>query len=129
VVKALPGVLRLPEPIALGSPPNVNTPGTARQPDKPSAPPTQESAKATLPIADLKPLYDAAVACKECQVELAAAQADLKDEKSKTDALSRERDDALRMAKGGSVLRRMARAAKWFLIGAAAGAVTAKLAR
>jgi hypothetical protein len=81
-----------------------------------------------MPVEDLKPLYDAAVACKECQVELAAAQANLKDEKAKSAAVSRERDDALRVAKGGSLLRRVARAAKWFVIGAAAGAAAAKLA-
>ena len=50
-------------------------------------------------------------------------------EQSKTEALSRERDDALRAARGGSLLHRVARAAKWFLIGAAAGAVAAKYAR
>ena len=62
------------------------------------------------------------------QVKLGAAQADLADEKVKSQALGRERDDALRAAKGGSVLRRIARAAKWFAIGAAAGAIAAKAA-
>ena len=81
-----------------------------------------------LPAEDLKPLYDFALECKACQDKLAAAQADLKDEKSKTLALSRERDDALRAARGGSVIQRVARAAKWFAIGAAAGAVAAKMA-
>jgi hypothetical protein len=32
------------------------------------------------------------------------------------------------VARGGSVFRRITRAAKWFLIGAAAGAVAAKAA-
>jgi hypothetical protein len=41
-------------------------------------------------------------------------------------ALTRERDDALRIARGGSLLRRIGRAAKWFLIGAAAGGIAAK---
>jgi hypothetical protein len=77
----------------------------------------------------LKPLYDFAADCKACQAKLGAAQADLADEKVKSQALGRERDDALRAAKGGSVLRRIARAAKWFAIGAAAGAVAAKAAR
>ena len=52
---------------------------------------------------------------------LLAAQANLKDEQVKTQALGRERDDALKMAKGGSMTRRIMRAAKWFAIGAAAG--------
>ena len=46
----------------------------------------------------------------------------------KSQALGRERDDALRAAKGGSILRRIARAAKRFAIGAAAGAIAAKAA-
>jgi len=58
---------------------------------------------------------------------LATAQANLKDEQTKTQALSRERDAALQAARGGSVLRRVVRAAKWFVIGAAAGAVAARL--
>jgi len=56
------------------------------------------------------------------------AQADLTDEKTKTAALSKERDHALQIARGGSPFRRIARAAKWFLIGAAAGAIAAKSA-
>jgi len=46
----------------------------------------------------------------------------------KTVSLSRERDDALQVAKGGSALRRVMRAAKWFVVGAAVGAAAAKLA-
>jgi len=64
----------------------------------------------------------------ERQAKLAAAQGDLTDEKTKTTALTKERDEALKAAKGGSVLRRIARAAKWFAIGAAAGAIAAKSA-
>jgi hypothetical protein len=80
-----------------------------------------------LPPEDLKPLYDFAVNCRECQAQLAAAQSNL-DEQTKTRALSRERDAALQAAHGGSVLRRVVRAAKWFVIGAAAGAVAVRLA-
>jgi hypothetical protein len=59
---------------------------------------------------------------------LAAAQADLADERAKNQQLGRERDDALNMARGGSFLRRVGRAAKWVVIGAAAGALAAKYA-
>ena len=124
ILQALPQVLPLPEPLALEQPQPAG-PGKVDGKAKPGAP----SPRVVLPVDDLKPLYDSAVACKECQVELAAAQANLKDEQAKTAALSRERDDALRAAKGGSALRRVSRAAKWFLIGAAAGAVAAKVAR
>ena len=90
-------------------------------PCPPSAP-----AAAILPIADLKPLYDFAIACRSCQAKLAAAQADLADERAKTAVLTRERNEAVRVAKGGSLLRRIARNAKWLAIGAAAGAIAAK---
>ena len=84
--------------------------------------------KVVIPTEDLKPLYDFALDCKACQAKLAASQADLTDEKTKTAALTEEHDDAVRVARGGSVLRRIARAAKWFAIGAAAGAIAAKTA-
>jgi len=132
VVAALPDALTLPEPITI-------------EPERPDSPPLLGKAqggpnmttgsvpdgiqpKVNFPAADLKPLYDFAVDCKACQAKLGAAQADLADEKVKSQALGRERDDALRAAKGGSVLRRIARAAKWFAIGAAAGAIAAKAA-
>jgi hypothetical protein len=64
--------------------------------------------------------------CKACQAKLTTAQSDLLDEKSKTAALTKERDDAVRTAKGGSIFQRFARAAKWLLIGAAAGSLAAR---
>jgi hypothetical protein len=38
--------------------------------------------------------YDYALGCKTCQAQLVAAQAELKDEKAKTQTLGRARDDA-----------------------------------
>jgi hypothetical protein len=126
IVKALPDVLPLPTPLSLpteaASAGDPAVSGGATQPVEPPTP------KVQLPAEDLKPLYDFAVDCRECQVQLAAAQANLKDEQTKTQALSRERDTALQAARGGSKLRRIVRAAKWFVIGAAAGALAAKLA-
>jgi hypothetical protein len=126
IVKALPDVLPLPIPLTLAAQPaGAGLPGTqggVKQAVEPSNP------KVQLPAEDLKPLYDFAVDCRECQAQLAAAQANLKDEQTKTQALSRERDTLVQAAWGGSVLRRVVRAAKWFVIGAAAGAVAAKLA-
>jgi hypothetical protein len=89
--------------------------------------PTAPDAK--IPAADLKPLYDYVLDCKACQAKLTAAQSDLADEKSKTATLTKSRDDAVRAAKGGSILKRITRALKWFAIGAAAGAIAAKAAR
>ena len=85
-------------------------------------------ANAIIPAADLKPLYDFALDCKACQARLSAAQNDLADERQKTAALTKQRDAALRAVKGGSAWRRVSRAAKWFVIGAAAGALAAKSA-
>ncbi|HKI11240.1 MAG TPA: hypothetical protein VKA02_03935 [Candidatus Acidoferrum sp.] len=127
IVKALPDVLPLPIPLTLAAQPaGVGLPATQGGSKQPVEPPNP---KVQLPAEDLKPLYDFAVDCRECQAQLAAAQGNLKDEQTKTQALSRERDAALQAARGGSLLRRVARAAKWLVIGAAAGAVAAKLAR
>lgn len=126
VVKALPEVLPLPTPIpdlfvagAGASGPSSGGKATASTPNS----------NVMLPSADLKPLYDYAVDCQECKAQLSAAQGNLVDEQTKTQALTKERDSALQAARGGSTLRRIARATKWFAIGAAAGAVAAKLAR
>ena len=91
---------------------------------KPSAKTLEPSA--VIPAGDLKPLYDFTLDCKACQARLAAAQADLIDERAKAAVLARERDEAVPAAKGGSLLRRIARNAKWLAIGAAAGAIAAK---
>ncbi len=153
LLKELPGVFSLPAPITQQSgysgnvgarfialstdtPPTnpqqiVNAqPGATQSnlPNNPTPKPGQPQ-DAILPAADLKPLYDFALDCKACQAKLAASQADLSDEKTKSAALTKERDAAIRIAKGGSALRRIARAAKWFAIGAAAGAIAAKTTR
>jgi len=115
IIRDLPSQISLPSPIVLQS--------------APSSPSSQApQTNAVIPAEDLKPLYDFTIDCKACQAKLAAAQGDLSDERNKTTALTRERDDALRIARGGSAWRRIGRAAKWFLIGAAAGAVAAKTA-
>jgi len=115
IIRELPTQIPLPSPIALQTAPPL-----------PNSPTPQTNA--VIPAEDLKPLYDFTIDCKACQAKLTTAQNDLTDERQKTTALTRERDDALRIARGGSVFRRITRAAKWFLIGAAAGAVAAKAA-
>jgi hypothetical protein len=81
--------------------------------------------KAAIPAEDLQPLYDFTIDCKAYQAKLAAAQGDLTTNARKP---PHSRDDALRIARGSSLWRRIGGAAKWFLIGAAAGAVAAKTA-
>ena len=115
IVRELPSQISLPSPIALQPVPAL-----------PNSPTPQTNA--VIPAEDLKPLYDFTIDCKACQAKLAATQGDLSDERKKTVALTRERDDAVRIARGGSAWRRIGRAAKWFLIGAAAGTVAAKSA-
>jgi type II secretory pathway pseudopilin PulG len=148
ILQALPSVLPLPKPLTIDPTTSSGrlTPPPARTADSPctagvSAPraqppvaqasacvPTNEPS-VILPVEDLKPLYDSAVHCKECQLQLVASRADLKDEQAKSAALSRELTDALHAVNGGSPLRRVARAAKWFIVGAAIGAAAAKFAR
>ena len=117
IIRELPHELPLPAPITLQS-----VPAAPATPGQPPAAPTQ----AVIPAEDLKPLYDFALDCKACQAKLADAQGNLADEQKKTAALTQERDQALRIARGGSVWRRIGRAAKWFVIGAAAGAVLSR---
>jgi hypothetical protein len=131
IVRELSHEIPLPAPIELQSltqskPPASQNPG---QPNpNPSTLTTNDTkpVQAVIPAEDLKPLYDFALDCKACQAKLIATQSDLSDEKAKTIALTHERDDALRVARGGTVWRRIGRAAKWFAIGAAAGAIAAK---
>jgi type II secretory pathway pseudopilin PulG len=113
VIHDLPSQIPLPSPIVL-------------QPAPASSNSALPQTSALIPAEDLKPLYDFAIDCRTCQAKLAATQGDLADERKKSSALTKERDDALRVARGGSTWRRIARATKWLLIGAAAGAIAAK---
>jgi type II secretory pathway pseudopilin PulG len=121
IIRELPQQIPLPAPIVLQSSPS------ASPSDSKGASNTAQT-QAVIPAEDLKPLYDFTLDCKACQAKLAASQGDLTDEKAKTVVLTKERDDAVRAAKGGSVLRRIARAAKWLAIGAALGAVASRAA-
>jgi len=134
IVRELPREIDLPSPMALQSAEtNSSAPNQTDQHSAGNATPAdnanQAETQAVIPAEDLKPLYDFTIDCKACQAKLTAAQADLTDEKVKTAALTKERDHALQIARGGSPFRRIARAAKWFLIGAAAGAIAAKAVR
>jgi hypothetical protein len=131
IVRDLPREIPLPAPITLQSTTPANSPATqipaGPNLKSPATPvPDGTLSQAVIPAEDLKPLYDFALECKACQAKLTAAQSDLTDERTKTAALAHERDDALRLARGGNVWRRIGRAAKWFVIGAAAGAIAAR---
>ena len=115
IIHDLPSQIPLPSPIVL-------------QPTPASPNSTSPQPNAVIPTEDLKPLYDFALDCKACQAKLTASQGDLTDERKKSAALAQERNDALRIARGGSTWHCIGRAAKWLLIGAAAGAIAAKTA-
>jgi type II secretory pathway pseudopilin PulG len=152
IVRALPNEIPLPVPISLASQNPATSPRRTPCSSGPVCGPeglesTQStsneasnaapaagaaadgSTQGVFPTADLKPLYDFALDCKACQSKLAAAQADLTDERAKAAILTRERNEAVRVAKGGSLLQRITRNAKWLAIGAAAGAIAAKAHR
>jgi type II secretory pathway pseudopilin PulG len=138
ILHALPQQIPLPQPLVVTMPPPnpsasstnqmsyANDPGSVPSKANGTAKPRAPEPQAVIPSADLKPLYDFALDCKACQAKLTAAQSDLADEKTKTATLTKERDEAVRTAKGGSALQRFARAAKWLLIGAAAGTLAAR---
>jgi hypothetical protein len=123
VVKALPQVLPLPQPITLSLPAAL----AQGDPNKAGIQPGQT---ATIPAADLKPLFDFAATCKECQAKVQTLTQDKADDAVKISALVKERDAAVIVAKGGTKWQRIKRAAKWFAIGvgigAAGGAIAAR---
>jgi len=119
---------KIPSSEAAGIPPSVATSASA---NAQFASPPQSGAGAhatpppaiiTVPQDDLKPLYDAVQDCRACQAKLAASQADLTDERTKFAAATAQRDAALR-AVHGTFWKRTRTAAKWIVIGAAAGAL------
>lgn len=97
-------------------------PPTAASAAPGSASPQAAPAIARIPQEDLKPLFDYLQDCRACKLQLDSARADLTDEHTKIEALTHERDAALRAARGGGFWARVKHAAKWFVIGAVAGA-------
>ena len=74
-----------------------------------------------VPAGDLKPLFDFVQDCRACQAQLAAAQQDASDEREKNAALTKERDAAVKAAKGGGVWSRTVRVVRWVAIGFGVG--------
>jgi hypothetical protein len=112
VVREIPKYLELPRPIVLEQPP-------ARL-GEPLPPP-----EAKLDAEQLKALFDFSVQCKACTVESGKLKADLADAAVTQQALEKQRDEAVKAAKGGGFWRRFKSGMKWFAIGAAAGAIAA----
>jgi hypothetical protein len=115
----LPTILPpLPLPVSIHDP-NLSTP----------LPPGQiPAATVSIPQPDLVPLYDALQDCRANADQNGSLKKDLSDEKTRSAALLHERDAAVAVSHGGTFLVRLKRAAKWFAIGAATGAVLAAVA-
>jgi hypothetical protein len=118
-VKELASVLPpLPLPVSINTL-NLSTP----------LPPGEiPSTAISIPQPDLVPLYDDLQNCRASTIANDALQKDLADEKARSASFLHERDAATAAARGGTILTRLKRAAKWFAIGVAAGAVAAAIA-
>jgi hypothetical protein len=84
---------------------------------------TSSSARelAEMPSSDLKPLFDFVQDCRVCQVQLQNAQKDKTDNSIEMEALSRQRDAAVKAVKGRSLLSSLRRNFIWFAVGAVVG--------
>ncbi len=82
----------------------------------------------SIPQPDLVPLYDELQDCRASKLQDDSLQKDLSDEKTRSAALTHERDAAVAAAHGGTFFVRLKRAAKWFAIGVATGAAVAAVA-
>ena len=152
ILQQLPQYLPLPQPIEIEplapaqavqapAPPATETPappsetqqgiGRARQgtaPSEKSAATPPREPMAQMPLTDLKPLYDFVQDCRSCQAQLAAVQADLRDERTKSAALATQRDVAVKTARGGGFWSGLKRNTKWLAIGAGIGVALTRIA-
>jgi hypothetical protein len=119
ILRELPKFLPLPAPIRLvRTHPVQQRTGPNREKGTAFPEPSPQSANATqatdpppdfaaqLPAEGLEPLFDFVQDCRICQTQLAAARSDLIDERAKAAFFSKERDAAIKAAKGGSVWAR-----------------------
>jgi hypothetical protein len=78
---------------------------------------------ATIPTADLIPLYDYAQNCRACALRLESARHDALDDANKIRALEAERDAAVNTSRGGNFKHRLKNAVGWFALGAGSALV------
>jgi hypothetical protein len=110
--------------------PLLPLPVSIHDPDLSAPLPPGETPSATIsvPQPDLVPLYDDLQDCRANAIQNDSLKKDLSDEKTRSTAFLHERDAAIHVARGGTFLVRFKRAAKWFVIGIATGAVIATVA-
>jgi hypothetical protein len=104
----LPG---LPAPLQVQTAP--------KDPKLPDAPPAQT---VVIPEADFKSIQDAQISCEEGAAKLTACQTLSDESKQQLQLTEQQRDEWKTAAKGGSIWHRALGAAKWFAVGAGAGA-------
>ncbi len=85
----------------------------------PNAPSAQSI---VIPEADFKSIQDAQITCEESAAKLATCQSLGDNDKKQIQLAEQQRDEWKTAAKGGSVWHRALGAAKWFGVGAGAGA-------
>lgn len=116
VVAALPQVITVPSPVR-----QVTQQEAA-------ASPSLNVNDVVIPAMDVKPLFDAQVACKKCALE----NASLKDEVTNLTAMSTIKDkqhaEDVQALKGGTKMQRFKTAAKWTALGGVVGVVAVELA-
>ena len=103
----------------------VSIPSTRLSPPPQPLPSDLPAMSIAIPKPDLIPLYDALQDCRASTLQIDSLQKDLSDEKSLAAALKQERDAAISTTKGGTLLTRIKRATKWFIVGLTVGAVMA----
>jgi hypothetical protein len=153
VLKALPQYLRLPKPITLTQstesplamgqdldPSNLQfdsdlrflglkkpAPGSNQVPIANESPLTPAgSSNVQLPVDDLKPLFDFVQDCRACDARLTASRKEAVDAQATLNAVTRERDAALKANRGGSFWRRIYKNAEWLAAGAVGGYIIAR---
>jgi hypothetical protein len=122
IVREIPTFLpqTLPAPVT-----TVTTPAPAGA--APGTPPTITGMQ--IPAADMRPLFDELITCKECSEKLTGAQMQTSIDEDKITSLTKERDAAVKAAKGGSVWTRVKHSAETIVISAAAGYLIARAGR
>jgi len=106
--------------------PSANAPSANASAANATTPRGASAASAVqFPVEDLKPLYDFVQDCRACKAQLDAARADLTDQRARSAAVAKERDAAIKAAKGGSFWSRLGRNVKWLAIGTGIGVVLA----
>jgi len=114
IVREIPTYLppNLPAPVT-----TLTTPAPAGSPA--GTPPTITGLQ--IPAVDMKPLFDRLVDYKECAAKLTAFEGQTSIDEDKIVSLEKERDAAVKAAKGGSVWSRVKHEGKWFLAGGILG--------